>query len=107
MHRNQLIARLVISQYLMYQLSDMKNTEQPDAILVAACRWLLEGGLPGAYAGPCPGKAHDLQPLLAGEMDRKDISLSAAAAWFRLEQIVRPALERISIGFAMTERIRL
>ncbi len=83
-------------QSLMYQLSDMKNIEQPDAITEAACRWLQSGGLPGTYTGPDTGTAHDLQPLLAREMDRRDISMSAAAAWFRLEQIVRPVLELIS-----------
>ena len=83
-------------QSLMYQLSDMKTIEQPDAITEAACRWLLSGGLPGTYAGPDPGIAHDLQPLLAKEMERRDLNLSAAAAWFRQEQIVRPVLERIS-----------
>ena len=80
----------------MYQLSDMKNIEQPDAITKASCRWLLSGGLPGAYTGPDPGIGHDLSPLLAGETGRKDISLHAAAAWFRQEQIVRIALQRIS-----------
>ena len=80
----------------MYQLSDMKNREQPDAITKAACRWLLYGGLPGTYAGPDPGTDHDLSPLLAREMGRKDISLSAAGVWFRQEQIVRQVLERLS-----------
>jgi hypothetical protein len=80
----------------MYQLSVMKNIEQPDAITEAACRWLLSGGLPGTYVGTDPGIAHDLSPLLAREMGRKDISLSAAASWFRQEQIVRQVLERIS-----------
>ena len=74
----------------------MNNIEQPDAITEAACRWLLAGGLSGTYAGPDPGNAHDLSPLLAREMGRKDISLSAAATWFRQEQIVRQVLERIS-----------
>lgn len=70
--------------------------EQPDAITEAACRWLLSGGLPGTYAGPDPGMTHDLSSLLSKELARKDISLSAAASWFRQEQIVRPVLERIS-----------
>lgn len=74
----------------------MKNIERPDAITEAACSWLLSGGLPGTYAGTDPGIAHDLSPLLAREMGRKDISLSAAASWFRQEQIVRQVLERIS-----------
>ncbi|MCK4807970.1 MAG: nucleotidyltransferase family protein, partial [Candidatus Aegiribacteria sp.] len=74
----------------------MKNIKQPDVITEAACRWLLSGGVPGAYAGPDPGMTHDLSPLLAREMGRKDISLFTAAAWFRQEQIVRPVLERIS-----------
>ncbi|MCK5115153.1 MAG: nucleotidyltransferase family protein [Candidatus Aegiribacteria sp.] len=74
----------------------MKNIEHRDAITVAACQWLLSGGLTGAYSGPDPGPAHDLSPLLAKEMGRKDISLSAAGAWFRQEQIVRPVLERLS-----------
>jgi len=74
----------------------MEYLEQPDAITEAACRWLLSGGLPGTYTGPDPGTVHDLQPLLAREMDRKDISLSASAVWFRQEQIIRPVLERIS-----------
>ena len=87
--------RVVILQSGMYQLTVMKNIAQPDAITEAACRWLLSGGLPGAYAGPDPGMAHDLESLLAREMDRKDISLSAAAGWFRQEQIIRPVLERI------------
>lgn len=73
----------------------MKNTAQPDAITKAACRWLLSGGVPGAYRGPDPGIAHGLAPLLAKEMRRKNISLSAAAGSFRQEQIIRPVLERI------------
>lgn len=74
----------------------MKNNVQPDAITEAACRWLLSGGVPGAYTGPDPGPAHGLSPLLAKEMGRKNISLLAAAAWFRQEQTIRPVLERIS-----------
>ncbi|NOQ23232.1 MAG: hypothetical protein GQ565_11365 [Candidatus Aegiribacteria sp.] len=77
-------------------MSDMKDIEPPDAITKAACGWLLSGGVPGAYAGPDPGAAHDLSPLLAGEMKRNDISLSRAAVWFRQEQIIRPVLESIS-----------
>lgn len=88
--------RLVIYRSRMYQLSCMKNTAQPDTITEAACRWLLSGGVPGAYTGPDPGIAHGLSPLLAREMGRKDISLFAAAGWFRKEQIIRPVLERIS-----------
>ena len=74
----------------------MKSIEQPDSITEAACRWLLSGGLPGTYAGPDPGMTHDLSSLLSRETGRKDISLSAAASWFRQEQIVRPVLELIS-----------
>lgn len=73
----------------------MKSTAQPDAITEAACRWLLSGGVYGTYTGPDPGMDHGLSPLLAGEMDRKNISLFAAAGWFRKEQIIRPVLERI------------
>ncbi|MEN8208803.1 MAG: nucleotidyltransferase family protein, partial [Candidatus Fermentibacteria bacterium] len=74
----------------------MKNREQPDAITEAACRWLLSGAIPGAYRGPVPDSGHDLLPLLAKETGRMDISLSAAAAWFRQEQIIRITLKRIS-----------
>ncbi len=93
---NQLTTRLVIFRSLMYQLSEMKNIERPDEITKAACRWLLSGGLPGSYTGPDPGSGHDLSPLLAREMGRKEISLSTSAAWFRQEQIIRIALKRIS-----------
>ena len=68
----------------------------PDAITKAACRWLISGGVSGNYNGPDPGRTHGLSPLLAKETGQKDISLSAAAEWFRREQIVRPVLERIS-----------
>lgn len=74
----------------------MKKITQPDSITKAACRWLLSGGESGTYDGPDPGIAHGLTALLAREMGRKDISLFAAAEWFRREQIVRPVLERIS-----------
>ena len=80
----------------MYQLSDMKCIENPDAITKAACGWLLSGGLPGTYAGSDPGSGHDLSPLLAGETGRKDIRLASAAVWFRQEQIIRIALRRIA-----------
>ncbi|RKZ06870.1 hypothetical protein DRQ25_12905, partial [Candidatus Fermentibacteria bacterium] len=86
----------MIFRSLMYQLSDMKCIEHPDVITKAACRWLLSGGLPGAYTGPDPGSGHDLSPLLAGETGRKDISLASAAVWFRQEQIIRIALRRIA-----------
>ena len=77
-------------------MSCMKKNGQPDAITEAACRWLLSGGAPGAYTGPDPGHAHGLSPLLSKEMDRKDISLTAAAGWFRHEHIIRPVLELIA-----------
>ena len=73
----------------------MKNNVRPDAITEAACRWLLSGGVPGTYTGPDPGIAHGLSSLLAKETGQKDISLFAAAGWFRKEQIIRPVLERI------------
>lgn len=74
----------------------MKNDAHPDSITEAACRWLMSGSVPGAYAGPDAGVAHDLSPLLASEMGRRDLSLSSAAVWFRQEQIIRPVLECIS-----------
>lgn len=80
----------------MYQLSNMKKIAHPDAITKAACRWLLSGGVPGAYAGPDPGKSHGLSPLLAKETEQKGISLFSTAEWYRKEQIVRPVLESIS-----------
>jgi len=80
----------------MYQLYDMKYILQPDVITKAACGWLLSGAVPGAYRGPDPGLTHDLSPLLSREMNRRDLELSAAAQWFRREQILRPVLERIS-----------
>jgi hypothetical protein len=89
--------RVVIFLSLMYQLIVMKKQiDQPDAITEAACRWLSSGGIPGAYSGPVPGVSHDLAPLLAREMGRKDIILSSSGVWFRLEQIVRQVLQRIS-----------
>lgn len=95
-HTAETKRRVVSIQSLMYQLSCMKNTAQPDAITEAACRWLLSGGVSGTYTGPDPGMDHGLAPLLAKEMGRKDISLFAAAGWFRTEQIIKPVLERIS-----------
>lgn len=80
----------------MYQLSDMEKRIQPDAITRAVCKWLLSGGVPGAYTGADPDRNHGLSPLLAKEMGRKDISLFTAAEWFRREQIVRPVFKRIS-----------
>jgi hypothetical protein len=88
--------RLVIYKSGMYQLTDMENRMQPDVVTKAVCGWLMSGGVPGAYDGPDPGRAHGLSPLLAKETGQKDISLTSAAEWFRREQIMRPVLERIS-----------
>jgi len=88
--------RLVLDSLGMYQLSDMKNREKPDAVTEAVCEWLLEGGEPGAYSGPDPGRTHGLSPLLAKEAGHADISLSMAADWFRREQVLSPVLKRIS-----------
>jgi hypothetical protein len=88
--------RVVIFKSWKYQFSRMKNTNRPDAITQSACRWLLSGGEPGAYAGPEPGPGHDLAPLLARELGRNDISLLGNAIWFRREQIIRKVLERLS-----------
>ncbi len=74
----------------------MEKTAQPDAITKAACKWLLAGAQQGGYSGPDPGTTHDLAALLSRETDRKEISLSCAAMWFRQEQITRTALRRIA-----------
>lgn len=74
----------------------MKRTAQPDAITIAACKWLLAGAESGGYCGPDPGTTHGLAPLLSRETGRKEISLSCAALWLRQEQITRTVLERIA-----------
>jgi len=74
----------------------MKKAALPDPITIAACRWLLSGGVSGAYAGPDPGRTHGLSPLLAKETGQGKISLFTAAEWFRREEILRPVLESIS-----------
>lgn len=74
----------------------MRNKAVPDEITKAACRWLLGGGTEGEYTGPAPPEGHDLAPLLSRETGSRELSLSSAAAWLRLEQIVRPVLQRIA-----------
>ncbi len=74
----------------------MKNTNKPDAITTAVCKWILSGEIHGAYEGPDPVATHGLAPVLSKETGRNHISLSMAADWIRREHIVKPVLERIS-----------
>lgn len=74
----------------------MKNTLKPDAITIAACKWLLSGAEQGTYDGPDPGNTHDLTPLLSREFGREEVTLKATAVWFRQEQIVRSVLTKIA-----------
>lgn len=69
----------------------------PDAVTRAACRWLLDGAVPGTYAGPLPAPEHALAPLLSGETGRGDIRLTSELLWYRQERIIRPVLERIAL----------
>lgn len=88
--------KLVILSTGMYQLSDMQNDYSPGPVTQAACRWLLSGGIPGAYDGPDPGPGHDLSTLLSREFGRRDLDLYASGQWFRREQMLKPVLERIA-----------
>ena len=74
----------------------MEQIFKPDTITKSACRWLLEGAIPGTYSGPDPGISHGLAPLLSRETGRKEISLSCTAMWFRQEQITRTVLQEIA-----------
>jgi hypothetical protein len=69
---------------------------RPDGTTAAVCRWLSRGGSPGDYGGPDPGTGHDLSPLLSRETGRRELYLTATASWFRKEQMIRPALDRIA-----------
>jgi hypothetical protein len=76
------------------------SISRPDEITVAACRWLSMGGSRGDYTGPDPGGSHDLAPLLSKETGRRSLYLSAAASWFRNEQLILPALKRLAASGA-------
>lgn len=87
----------MVSTGLAYQLIDMRKWNEPDAVTVAACEWLLRGGSPGCYSGPDPGPGHDLTPLLARETGRGKNLLLFEAMWVRMNEVIRPvtgALER-------------
>jgi hypothetical protein len=88
--------RVVEPDPLKYPQRGMKKTTQPDVITIAACRWLLSGAEAGCYSGPEPGSMHGLSPLLSGETGMREISLSCAAMWLRLEQTIRPVLKSIA-----------
>lgn len=88
--------RVVLLFFLKYPLDNMKNSYQPDLITKDACKWLLAGAVSGGYTGPDPTVRHDLIPLLSRETGKQQVSLSAGAAWFRQEQIVRTVLKRIA-----------
>jgi len=73
----------------------MGKAAQPDAVTKAACRWLLSGAIKGDYSGPDPGESHGLTSLLAEETGRTEISLAGAAMWLRLEQTLKPVLQKL------------
>ncbi len=73
----------------------MEKTVKPDAITKAACKWLLSGAVQGSYSGPDPGKSHGLTSLLSEETGRPKVTLAGAAMWLRLEQTLKPVLQKL------------
>lgn len=69
---------------------------EPDAVTRAVCRWLLDGAVAGGYRGPDVDPRHDLAPLLSRERGDRNTRFASSAAWFHLEQTVKPALERVA-----------
>lgn len=75
----------------------METTTKIDPVTETACMWLLAGGEPGGYRGPRPDPSHDLAPLLSRETGNEELDLLSSARWFRLEQSLRPVLERLQL----------